>query len=295
MAANGGLFGNLNNPSSIFIGEVSFESFMLFLFVIIFTFILGALAKAFIIRLLKERTQPNVYKALGRIVMYGIYALGLYLAFTKIIHFNLAAGLAALGILGVAFLLPTVPILQNIAAGILLAFERPFSEGDVVEIDGRVCKVKDRMLRRTVFRSLDGKIITVPNLVFMTTMPIINYSRGEFIKVVLDIGISSDSNKDKAIELIQKICHKNQNILPNVPEKKLTRVTNLFQIPINFFTIPKNIKALEPRVLIKSVSREKINFEVWFWIWNIFMREKIISSFYEEVIGEFKKEKIKFG
>ena len=125
MAASG-LFGNLNAQGSVFIGEVSFESFMLFLFVIIFTFILGALAKAFIIRLLKERTQPNVYKALGRIVMYGIYALGLYFAFTKIIHFNLAAGLAALGILGVAFLLPTVPILQNIAAGkkiIIKAFD----------------------------------------------------------------------------------------------------------------------------------------------------------------------------
>ena len=279
----------------MFIGEVSFESLMLFLFVIIFTFILGALAKAFIIRLFKERTQPNVYKALGRIAMYGIYIAGLYLAFTKIIHFSLTAGLAALGILGVAFLLPTVPILQNIAAGILLAIERPFSEDDVVEIDGRICKVKERMLRRTILRSLDGKIITVPNLVFMTQMPIVNYSRVEFIKVALDVDISSDSNKDKAIDLIEKICHKNQNILPNVPEKKLTRVTKLFQIPLNFFTIPKNTKALEPRVLIKGASKEKINFEVWFWIWNIFMREKIISSFYEEVIDEFKKEKIKFG
>ena len=52
---------------------------------------------------------------------------------------------------------------------------------------------------------------------------------------------------------------------------------------------------MAPQVLIKNVSKEKISLEVWFWIWNITMKEKITSSFYQKLIEEFGKEKINFG
>ena len=248
-----------------------------------------------IIKFLKERVRPVIYKTLSKMIMYGVYALGLYFAFQKIINFNITASLAAIGILGIGLLLPMVPILQNIAAGFVIALERPFKEEDVVEIDGILCRVKDIMLRKTKLRSLDGKIVIVPNISFVTGNPIINYSKGEFIRVVLNIDITPDSDKDKTIEIIKKICTDSQNILPHVPEKKLGRITKIFEIPKNFFMIPRNIKALSPQVMIKSASKDKIGLEVWFWIWNILMKENIISSFYEELIKEFNKEGIKFG
>ena len=279
-----------------FIGDVSFQNFILFIFVVLLTFALGGLLNIMIIRFLKDKVEhPFVYKTLSKMVMYGVYAAGLYIAFGKIIHFNIPAGLAAIGVLGIAMLLPLVPILQNIAAGIVLSLERPFKEDDIVEIDGKLCKVKDIMLRKTRFRALDGEIVIVPNLLFVTSMPVVNYTKGEFIKVALNIDIMPDSDKNKAIEAIQKICTENPNILPNITEKKINKITKIFEIPRNFFTIPKNIKALAPQVLIKNASKEKISLEVWFWILNITMKEKITSSFYQELIEEFKQEKINFG
>ncbi|MBI2523339.1 mechanosensitive ion channel [Candidatus Woesearchaeota archaeon] len=279
-----------------FIGNVSFQNFLLFIFVVIITFILGGLLNFMVIRSLKNKIEyPFVYKSLSKIVMYGVYAIGLYVAFGKILHFNIPAVLAAIGVLGVAMLLPLVPILQNIAAGIVLSLERPFKEEDIIEVNGALCKVKDIMLRKTRLRALDGKIMIVPNLLFVTSTPIINYTKGEFIKVALNIDITPDSNKDMAIETIKNICTENHNILPNIPEKKINRITQIFEIPRNFFTIPKNIKALAPQVLIKNVSKEKISLEVWFWIWDITMKEKITSSFYQKLIEEFGKEKINFG
>ena len=279
-----------------FIGDVSFQNFILFIFVVILTFALGGLLNIMIIRFLKDKVEhPFVYKTLSKMVMYGVYAAGLYIAFVKIIHFNIPARLAAIGVLGIAMLLPLVPILQNIAAGIVLSLERPFKEDDIVEIDGKLCKVKDIMLRKTRFRALDGEIVIVPNLLFVTSMPVVNYTKGEFIKVALNIDIMPDSDKNKAIEAIQKICTENPNILPNITEKKINKITKIFEIPRNFFTIPKNIKALAPQVLIKNASKEKISLEVWFWILNITMKEKITSSFYQKLIEEFKQEKINFG
>lgn len=279
-----------------FIGNVSLQNFILFIFVVIAAFILGSVLNLLVIRLLKDKVEhPFIYKTLSKIVMYGTYAIGLYIAFSKILHFNLPAGLAAIGVLGIAMLLPMVPILQNIASGAVLAFERPFKEEDIIEIGGRLCKVKDIMLRKTKLRSLDGKIVIVPNLSFMTGDPIINYTKGEFIKVVLNTAISNESSRDKAVEAIKKICTDSPNILPNVPEKKISKITQIFEIPRNFFAIPRNIKALNPQVMVKEVDKEKITFEVWFWIWDIAMKEKIISSFYEKLIQEYNLEGIKFG
>jgi small-conductance mechanosensitive channel len=151
------------------------------------------------------------------------------------------------------------------------------------------------MLRKTRLRALDGRIITVSNLVFITTTPVINYSKGEFIKVEVNTSISSSSDLPKAREIITRICSKNPNILPNIPQRSITSVTKFLEIPKNFFTVPKNIKDLTPSVIVKSVGKEKVDLQVWFWIWDVLMKKKIVSSFYEELIKEFEQNKIKFG
>ena len=278
-----------------FIGNVTLPNFLLFLFVVILTFVAGGILNILIRRFLKGKTKPVIYKTISKIAVYGTYALGLYLAFNKIINFNVPAGLAAIGVLGIAMLLPMVPILQNIAAGAILEIERPFREEDIIEVNGELCRVKDIMLRKTRLRSLDGKIIIFPNISFMTGTPIINYSKGEFIRVTIGVDIMAGSDKGKVVNIIENICNENPNILPNIPEKKMNKIMKILEIPASFFTIPKNIKPLNPKIMIKSVNKEKISLELWFWIWDITMKEKIVSSFYEKLIEEFKKENINFG
>ena len=281
--------------NQFFIGGVPLPNFLLFILIVIITFVVGGLLNRLIIRLLKEKVSPGIYQTISKLVMYGVYIFGLYFAFNKIIDFNIPAALTALGILGLGLLFTTLPLLQNIAAGVVISLQRPFKEDDIVEMNGIICKVDDVMLSKTRLRALDGRIIIVPNSIFMTWTPIINYSQGEFIKVVLSFDVTYLIEKDKAIKIIEKICHENAYILPNVPEKKLNRITKILEIPKNFFTIQQNIKSLTPQVFIRGVNKEKINLEVWFWIWDILMKEKTISSFYENLMKDFKGKKIKFA
>ena len=274
---------NANN----FIGAVSLQNFLLFIFVVIVTIILGNIVKIIIARLLKAKKQPVFYKTVSRLAMYVIYLLGFYFAFQRILNFNIPAVLAALGILGITLLLTMLPVLQNVFAGIVLALERPFKENEIVEIDGTVCLVKDITLRKTVLRSLDGKLITVSNIKFITDR-VVNYSKGEFIRVDLSIDLKNDLNYQKAIEIINKILHEEPNILPHVPKKELNLIEKLF-------AMPKNLSVLEPKIFIKSVGKDKISLQVWFWIWDILRKEKIVSSFYESLLLEFKNNKIGFG
>jgi len=205
---------------------------LLFIFVIIVTIILGNIVKIIIARLLKAKKQPVFYKTVSRLAMYVIYLLGFYFAFQRILNFNIPAVLAALGILGITLLLTMLPVLQNVFAGIVLALERPFKENEIVEIDGNVCLVKDITLRKTVFRSLDGKLITVSNIKFITDK-VVNYSKGEFIRVDLSIDLKNDLNYQKAIEIINSILHEEPNILPHVPKKELNLIEKLFSMPKN--------------------------------------------------------------
>ena len=277
-----------------FIGEITLHQIVLLVLILILAFMLGSFLNFITVKYLRDKTSPLVYKTLSKIFMYGSYAFGFYFSF-KLLNFNLTASLAALGILGVVIFLPMSPILQNMVAGLVLSIERPFREEDVIDYNGTLCRVKDIMLRKTKLRAFDGRIIILPNIIFMNTAPIINYSRGEFIKVTLSIDISQDSDKSKAKEIIEKICSENHNILPHIPEKKINKIIKILEVPKNFFMIPKNIKNLAPRVLTKSITKDKVSLEVWFWIWDITMKEKIVSSFYDDLQEDFKEAGIKFG
>jgi small-conductance mechanosensitive channel len=266
---------------------VSLQNFLLFIFVVILTIIIGNIVNIFIVKLLKNKVQPVFYKTLSRILMYAIYVVGFYFAFQKILNFNVPAFLAAFGILGIALLLTILPILQNIFAGIVLNLERPFKENDIVEYNGVICLVKDIMLRKTILRSIDGKLITVSNIKFVTG-DIINYSKGEFLRIELLMDIKNESNYQKAIDIINKILHEDPNILPHVPKKEL----NIIQ---KIFAMPKNLTVLEPKIFIKSVNKDRISLQIWFWIWDILRKEIIVSNFYETLMQEFKNNKINFG
>lgn len=273
--------------SNNLIGEVSLQNFLLFIFVVIITIVIGNIANMLIVRLLKDKTKPVFYKTVSRLVMYAVYFIGFYFALQRILNFNIPAFLAALGILGITLLLTMLPVLQNTFAGVVLSLERPFREGDIVEVDGNVCLVKDIMLRKTVLRSLDGKLVTVSNIKFMTG-EVINYSKGEFIRVELNIDVKNEPNYQKAMDIINKILDEDPNVLPHVPKKELNLIQRLF-------TMPKNLAVLEPKIFIRNVYKDRISLQAWFWVWDILRKEAIVSNFYETLMQEFKSNKISFG
>lgn len=273
--------------SNNLLGEVSSQNFLLFIFVVIITVIAGNIANMLIVRLLKAKTKPVFYKTVARLAMYAIYFVGFYFALQRILNFNIPAFLAALGILGITLLLTMLPVLQNVFAGIILSLERPFREGDIVEVDNNICLVRDIMLRKTILRSLDGKIIIVSNIKFLTDK-VINYSKGEFIRVELNIYTKNEQNYQKAIDIIYRILHEDPNVLPHVPKKELSLIQKLF-------VMPKNLTVLEPKIFIKSVEKDKISLQIWFWIWDILRNEIIVSNFYESLMQEFRANKIYFG
>ncbi len=296
------VFGNITrsiqaqySSAEPFIENVTFPEFILFILVIVLTFIVGAVVSVSFARYLKTRTSEATAKTASKFLMYGLYALGLFIAFHYIIDFNISASLAALGILGIAIIFPMIPILQNFASGILLSIERPMQEEDIVEFQGELCRVKSVGLRKTVLQANSGKIVIIPNLVYMNLMPIINYSKGEFIKVKIPLSIDPKSSLEDATAVVQQILKDHPSVLPNIPKKKQDKITMLLEIPANFFSSKENLDKLTPKVHITHLSKDKLNLDIIFWTWDIMLKETIVSQVLEKVRVEFEKKGIVLG
>lgn len=108
-----------------------------------------------------------------------------------------ASIIAVLGAAGLAIGLALQGTLQNISAGIMLLFLRPFKVGDVIEAAGHLGTVVELGLFSTEFRTGQGICIFVPNGSLWGSS-ITNYSRNDTRRVDVVVGISYDDDIDKA-------------------------------------------------------------------------------------------------
>ncbi|MCX8179242.1 MAG: mechanosensitive ion channel family protein [Candidatus Aenigmarchaeota archaeon] len=292
---------------SIFLGNITVETIIISLILSIITIVIGNAVYLLTRRFLDERINKNFSKVIARLLNYVLYFIGFYLIFNKILGLNLSALWTAAGIATIIIGLSTQQTFQNIIAGIIIAVERPIRLGDWVELGGfpqaGLSRVRDITLFRTVLRRYDGSIFYAPNANLITTN-IINYTKGNFVKVSFNLDISADSNLEKAEKLIIDVCRRHPEILPNIPKKKniLDEIIEKGTIPRVDYLAEKFSKIIEsgndltpflPKVLVKGVTGSKITLEVWVRTVDISRKDEIVSDLLKEILKEFKKNKIK--
>lgn len=114
---------------------------------------------------------------------------------------DIAAGLitgASVSALVVGFAFKDIG--ENLLAGIMLAFNRPFHVGDVVELDQFTGKVMSLNLRNTQIKTFDGKDIYIPNSTLVKS-PVTNYTIDGFLRFDFLIKLDYAANTNRAIEI----------------------------------------------------------------------------------------------
>jgi small-conductance mechanosensitive channel len=290
-----------------YIGQITTESIIISVILSLITIVVGNFMYFLLRRFLDERINKNFSKTFSRLANYLVYFIGFYFIFNKILGLDLSTVWTAAGIATIIVGLSAQQTFQNIIAGIIIAIERPLRLGDWVELGGfpqaGLSRVKDITLLRTVLRRVDGSIFYAPNSNLMTTN-IINYTKGNFVKITFDLEIPFDSNIEKIESIITKICRKHPYVLPNIPKKKsmLDEMIEKGKIPRLEYLAEKFSKIMEsgtdlsqfmPKVLIKSISGSKIILEVWVRTVDVSKRDEIVSDLLREILKEFKKNKIK--
>lgn len=99
---------------------------------------------------------------------------------------------------------------ENFLAGILLAFKRPFSIGDIIESNGVKGEVINLNLRDTEVKS-ESKIIYIPNALLIKNT-LINYNSAGFLLQTFTVGLEFASDYNRAIELVKEVLERNDDV-----------------------------------------------------------------------------------
>ncbi len=122
----------------------------------------------FIMRLLRHtHLEPALQFTLGRVLGYGLLALGLYISL-QMVGVNLSSLAILAGALGVGLGFGLQNVISNFISGLIILAERPIAIGDRVEIGEVAGQVREISLRSTTVITNDNIAIIVPNADFIT-------------------------------------------------------------------------------------------------------------------------------
>lgn len=132
-------------------------------------------------------------RAVGRLVQYGVQAIGFGIAFDTA-GFSLSALFATGAVFAVGIGLAFQNLAQNFVSGIFLLLEQSITPGDVLEVEGRVVKVIEMRMRTTVARTRDEEDLIIPNSTLVQNT-VKNFSLKDSVyRIRVKVGVSYDSD-----------------------------------------------------------------------------------------------------
>lgn len=156
--------------------------------------------------------QSAVINLFSNIVYLSVLTAGLFVALDILdLDKTVTSMLAGLGIIGLALGFAFQEIAANFISGIILSVNKPFTIGDIVEVDGNVGTVEFVSLRTTNIRTFQGQKVMIPNKTIFQNA-ITNYTENGKRRVDLEVGVSYGDDLEK----VQKVTLEAINSLDDI-------------------------------------------------------------------------------
>jgi potassium efflux system protein len=244
---------------SISIGtvDVSLWNILVFFFIIWLTLWISRMAKIIIEGELAPRVtlKRGVPGAISLILRITIITVGFLFAIAAAgVEMNkLAILLGALGV-GIGFGLQN--IFNNLVSGIILAFERPIQEGDIIEVGELWGTVKEIGIRASTVFTFDGAEVIVPNG-NLISKELINWTlTNQQRRVEVTVGVKYGTDTEKVLAILRKVAAEHKEILKE--PAPLALFTGFGESSLDFrllFWIPK----ADNRFIIHSELNVAVN------------------------------------
>lgn len=161
-----------------------------------------------------EGADNYILPVLSKAVKGIIWTFGIIIGLDNI-GFDITAMIAGLGIGGLALALAAQDSVKNIFAGVMIFVDKPFKVKERIQIQDFDGNVEEVGLRSTRIRTLDGRIVTIPNSTF-TDNSVVNVTSQPALKIVLKLGLTYDTDEvgmQKAVDILRQIVVDNTAIL----------------------------------------------------------------------------------
>lgn len=161
---------------------------------------------------LDDQLMPIISKGIKLIIWAMAIIIGLNNA-----GYDVAALIAGLGIGGLALAMAAKDTVSNIFGGVTIFTDRPFKINDRIKVGGYDGVVTEIGVRSTRLKTLEGRIVTMPNSRFADA-PVENISWEPSRKIKVNLGLTYDTTPEKmqqAMELLTEISQANQQTEDN--------------------------------------------------------------------------------
>lgn len=161
---------------------------------------------------LDDQVVPIIRKA----IRATIWILGIIVALNNA-GYNVGALLAGLGIGGLALAMAAKDTVANIFGGITIFTDKPFKINDRIKINGFDGTISEIGIRSTRLKTLENRIVTIPNSKFTDGM-VENVTSEPNRKVVLKLGLTYDTTAEKiqdGMKALKSIVEKNESLEEN--------------------------------------------------------------------------------
>ncbi|TNE56390.1 MAG: mechanosensitive ion channel family protein [Bacteroidetes bacterium] len=210
-------------------------------------------------RLSARMDDPLLARFIARLIGLAIVLFAVMMVLQIVGLGSMAVGIlstAGVGafILGFAF----KDIGENFLAGVVLAFNRPFRVGDVVELNGHKGKVIALNLRDTQIKTFDGKDIYIPNAMVVKN-PVVNFTIDGFLRQEFTVGLDYRSDIKRAMEVTLETVRQIPNVLtgekaPSLAISQLAPSTLNLTVYFWIDTFDKNVSG----IVVKNTAIENV-------------------------------------
>ena len=219
-----------------------------------------------------EDLTPSVRVLVGKVVRIALLLIAVLTAF-NVVGIDLTALAVFSGALGLGIGFGLQKIVSNLISGIILLLDKSIKPGDVIEIEtvsGTTYGWVEHLgARYTSVRTRDGIDTLFPNETFIAT-PVTNWSHGHTrVRQKLDVGVSYDTDVERAIELCLEAASEKERIL-SYPEPKCL----LIGFGDSSINLQLRYWLSDPQSGIRNIASE-----VYLSIWKKFREENIEIPF----------------
>lgn len=167
-----------------------------------------------------EKTENDMDDQLLPIARRGVRAIIWAMALVVGVNnagYDVGALIAGLGIGGLAFALAAQDTVQNLFGGLTIFMDQPFKINDRVKVEGYDGTIVEIGTRSTRLKTLEGRIVTLPNSKF-TDQAVENVTSEPTRKVNVGIGLTYDMSAEQveqALSLLKTIVENQPGIKNN--------------------------------------------------------------------------------
>ncbi|MBP5465619.1 MAG: mechanosensitive ion channel family protein [Treponema sp.] len=188
------------------------------LIAIVIFYVIYRVLKRLLKRQLGKYAKPHTAIIVNKTVSYTFKIL-ILMYVLNLFGINLSAIWGAAGVAGLAIGFAAQTSVSNIISGMFVLSEKALKLGDHISVNGDAGIVDNIGLLSVKIHTFDNQMVRIPNSSIINGT-LINYSHFDVRRVVLDVGVSYDSDVDKVLEALQRV----PSLCPTVIEEPAPKI-----------------------------------------------------------------------